>query len=128
MGSSFAAVRRRPPMLARRIRCSLARRLPGSQTRAVVLLALFAAVQLADASLTLAGVSEFGPGAEANPIVLFYINTWGLVGGLVGVKAVALASGVVLHAMSKHLALALLTVVFVFGALVPWSFALAALG
>jgi len=103
----------------------LARPLPGTRTRAIVSLALFTAVQVADASMTAVGVRRFGLGAEGNPLVSFYIQTWGLAAGLMGAKLIAVAAGLVLHALSRHLELALLTVVFVFGAIVPWAWALA---
>jgi hypothetical protein len=88
------------------------------------MLALFAAVQLADASLTVMGVDRFGIGAEANPLVSFYISLCGIP-GLVGVKAVAVAAGAVLHTCSQHLILAALTVFSVFAAVLPWAWALA---
>jgi hypothetical protein len=102
---------------------ALAGPLPGSQTRAIGGLALFAAVQLADASLTAMGISRFGIGVEANPLVAFSISTCGLT-GLVGAKAVAVAGGAVLYARSRHLILAGLTVFSVFAAVLPWTWAL----
>lgn len=111
-------------MTADQLLRTLARPLPGSQTRAIGALALFAAVQVADASLTVTGVSRFGIGVEANPLVAFSISTFGIP-GLVGAKAVAVAGGVVLHACSQHVTLAALTVCSVFAAVVPWTWALA---
>jgi hypothetical protein len=105
----------------------LTRRLPGSRTRGILPFALFAAVQLADAALTATGVSRFGPSIEANPLVASYIAAYGLIAGLCAVKAVALSAGTILLATAQHFALALLTVLFVFGALVPWALTLAAL-
>ena len=103
---------------------TLAEPIPGSQTRAIGTLALFAAVQVADASLTAMGVNRFGIAAEANPVVSFYISVCGIP-GLIGVKAVAVAAGTVLHTCSQYLILAVLTVFSVFAAVLPWSWALA---
>ena len=104
---------------------SLSLPLPGSETRAILPFALFTAVQIADACLTLTGVNRFGAGAEANPFVAYCISTCGVSAGLATVKGVAILAGAVLHARSEHLILAVLTVIFVFAALVPWSWALA---
>jgi hypothetical protein len=103
----------------------LLRPLPGSQTHAILAFALFAAVQLTDASLTAAGVSRFGVSIEGNPLVAFYIDACGLMTGLCATKALAIAAGAVLHTCAKYLALVLLTVIFVFAAIVPWALALA---
>ena len=102
----------------------LARTLPGTPTHAILAFALFAAVQLADATLTAIGVSRFGVSAEANPLVASFISLCGPIAGLCAAKAVALAAGALLHAAARYLALVLLTVVFVFAALVPWAVAL----
>jgi hypothetical protein len=101
--------------------------LPGTRTRAILPFALFTAVQIADACLTVLGVARFGSTAEANPLVAFCINMCGLTAGLAAVKGVAIVAGAVLHVRSEHLILAVLTVIFVFGAVVPWSWALWAL-
>ena len=111
--------------LATPIREILLRPLPGSETRAILAFALFAAVQLTDASMTAAGVSRFGVTMEGNPLVAFYIDACGLTTGLFATKALALTAGAILHASAKHFALVLLTVVFVFAAIVPWALALA---
>ena len=98
---------------------------PGSRTRAILALALFAAVQIADAAFTSVGVSRFGAAAEANPLVAAYIEAYGLVIGLCAAKAVAITAGAILHAAGQYLILVLLTVVCVFAAIVPWALALA---
>ena len=102
----------------------LARTLPGTPTHAILAFALFAAVQLADATLTLIGVSRFGVSAEANPLIASFISLCGPIAGLCAAKAVAIVAGAILHAAARYLALVLLTVVFVFAALVPWAVAL----
>jgi hypothetical protein len=107
------------------LREMLIRPLPGSKTHAILAFALFAAVQVTDASLTAAGVSRFGVSMEANPLVAFYIDACGLMTGLFATKALAIAAGAILHASARYLALAVLTVIFVFAAIVPWALALA---
>lgn len=111
--------------LARTCRGLLTRTLPGSRTRTILAFALFAAVQVADAALTASGVSRFGMSVEANPLVASYIDVWGLTAGLCAAKAMAISAGAILHAAAQHLVLVLLTLIFVFAALVPWAFALA---
>ena len=103
------------------------RTLPGSRTHAILAFALFAAVQLADAALTMTGVSRFGLSIEANPLVASCIDMYGLVTGLCAAKALAISAGAILHVTAQYLILALLTVVFVFAALVPWTLTLASL-
>ena len=99
--------------------------LPGSNTHAVLAFALFAAVQFADGVLTACGVWRFGVAIEANPLVASYIHICGLVPGLCAVKALALSAGTILHLSAQYFALVLLTVIFVFAALLPWAWTLA---
>ena len=108
-----------------KLRAILTRTLPGSGTHTILILALFAAVQVADAALTAMGVVRYGPAIEANPIVASCIDTYGLLSGLCAAKAFAIGGGAILHATTQSLALVLLTVFCVFAALVPWAVALA---
>jgi hypothetical protein len=101
------------------------KRLPRSQTRGIAALALFVAVEIADACSTAAGVSQFGAGIEGNPLLLFFMSTYGLTASLVGWKAIAIAAGGLLHLQSRYLALAALTVAHVFAAILPWAWLLA---
>lgn len=95
--------------------------LPGSNTRAVWLLGLFVAVQIADAAQTAVGISRFGPAVEANPVLSFYVTAFGAGNALVGAKAIAIAGGAALHVRSCYLILAVLTVASIFAAVVPWA-------
>lgn len=94
--------------------------LPNSQTRAVWVVALFVTVQIADAVLTLAGVERFGPGAEGNPILSFYMATCGVVVTLITAKSLAILLATTLYVRSQYLAIATLTVLYVVGAIAPW--------
>jgi hypothetical protein len=100
-------------------------RLPGSETRALWTLALFAAIQLADGALTAAGIAQFGPHAEGNPLIKMLANGAGLGVALVVSKGVAVFCAAVLHLNARHLTLALLTLAYVMGAIVPWTYVLA---
>ena len=98
--------------------------LPGSHTRAVWALALFIAVQFADAAQTVYGISRFGPAIEANPILSMCIAAFGAGTALFGAKMVAVIGGAALHVCSYHFVLVVLTVAYVFGAVVPWALVL----
>lgn len=106
------------------LRQMLTTTLPNSRTRAVWMLALFATVQLADATMTLVGVQQFGPSAEGNPILSAGIVTFGAGVTLVSAKTMALVLGTALHMRSHYVTLTLLTIVYVFAALCPWTLVL----
>lgn len=99
---------------------ALAGMLPRSRTRSVSALALFAAVQAADALMTWAGIQRFGFAAEGNPVLSFYMAAFGVGVTLVVAKSVALALAVVLHLRQQHLVLVVLTLVYVAAAIAPW--------
>jgi hypothetical protein len=96
-------------------------KLPNSNTRACWALALFIAVQIADGVLTAVGIGRFGPGIEANPILVHTMILFGSSAALCAAKSVAIAAGAVLHVYSYHLMLAILTVAYVFATLLPWT-------
>jgi hypothetical protein len=98
--------------------------LPGSSTRGVAALALFAAVQLADGVLTFTGVARFGPAVESNPLLAFSMSTFGAGTTLSIMKALAVGLAVILHRTRSHFALACLTVLYVFAAVLPWAWLL----
>ena len=98
--------------------------LPGSRTRAVWTLALFAAIQLADATMTAAGVAQLGVGAEGNPLLIFFAGAVGIGAALAAAKIFAIGCATLLHLRARHLTLAILTVGYVIGAIVPWAWVL----
>jgi hypothetical protein len=100
-------------------------KLPGSETHAIWTLALFVAIQVADGVLTAAGVAQFGPRIEANPLIHFAAQQAGLVAALITAKLLAVSCATLLHIQARHLALAVLTVAYVLGAIVPWTITLA---
>ena len=95
--------------------------LPGSETRGFSALALFVAVQIADGALTLAGVARYGPTAESNPLLFVSMAALGAGTALSIAKLLAILLATVLHAARLHVALALLTIFYVFVAVLPWT-------
>jgi hypothetical protein len=81
----------------------------------------FLVVQCLDGVLTYLGVTIWGPGIEANPIVSSAMAIGGAAGGLAGAKLVAIAFGIVLHLRRVHMLVAFLTVVYFAVAILPWT-------
>jgi hypothetical protein len=81
----------------------------------------FLIVQGLDGVLTYLGVSIWGPGIEANPLVSSAVQAAGLGTGLTAIKLVAVALGIVLHLRRIHNVVALLTLLYVGLAILPWT-------
>src|SRR5262245_23071687 len=81
----------------------------------------FVIAQCLDGVLTYLGVSLWGPGVEANPVVGAVMATVGLGPGLAGTKLVAIGFGIVLHLFRVHNVVALLTAVYIAAAILPWA-------
>jgi hypothetical protein len=96
-----------------------------SRRSAVLALALFVAVQIADGVLTSIGIARFGLGIEANPLLAHTMLAFGTGTTLVAAKTIAIVGGALLHLNSYHLAVAALTVGYVFVTLLPWAILLA---
>jgi hypothetical protein len=107
-----------------RVRRHFTSTLPGSNSRAIWALALFVAVQCADAIQTFSGMTQFGTAVEANPILAFYATAFGASTALIAAKAVAIVGGATLHVLAQHVILAALTVACVFAAIIPWALVL----
>ena len=95
--------------------------LPRSRTRAISLLALFVAVQIADAAMTLAGIGRFGPMAEGNPVLASGIAAFGAVKAIVGAKCLSVVLATGLYARACYLVLSILTLICVLGAVDAWA-------
>lgn len=80
----------------------------------------FLAVQMLDGVFTYVGVNYWGPGIEANPIVSSAMAAVGLGVGLALAKFVAAALGIALHLRRVHNLVALLTAIYICGAIIPW--------
>jgi len=81
----------------------------------------FLLVQCLDGIFTYLGVTIWGPGIEANPIVSSAMTVGGLAVGLGGAKLIAVAFGMILHLTRVHYVVALLTAIYFAVAIVPWA-------
>jgi hypothetical protein len=81
----------------------------------------FVLTQCLDGGFTYLGVSLWGPGAEGNPLISAVISHAGLGVGLAGAKLFAVGLGMFLHLCRVHNVVALLTAIYVVGAIVPWT-------
>jgi len=83
-------------------------------------------LQIGDLSLTLLGVSHFGPQAEGNPLLRALMGLMGEVPALASAKLLAIAIIFSLAVLARRVpwvpsALKVLIVVYLLGAIVPWS-------
>jgi hypothetical protein len=69
-------------------------------------------------------MSRFGMIVEANPLLAMAMRLCGPGLALLAAKTIAVALATVLNATRAYLILVLLTLVYVFGALVPWTWGL----
>ena len=83
--------------------------------------ALFALSQVCDGVLTYNGIRAFGSAVEANPLVGWYVASFGAGPAIVGAKAFALVCGVALHISASYRTIAVLTLVYVTCAIWPWA-------
>jgi len=81
----------------------------------------FLCVQVLDGLFTYLGVSLWGVGIEANPLDSSAVVVAGPIAGLTVVKSVAIGFGIVLHLRRVHNLVALLTLVYVAVAILPWT-------
>jgi hypothetical protein len=81
----------------------------------------FLIVQCLDGVFTYLGVCRWGPQVEANPVVSSVVAVAGLGAGLAGAKLAAMAFGIVLHLRQVHGIVALLTVIYIAAAILPWT-------
>jgi hypothetical protein len=86
----------------------------------VVVLA-FVLAQCMDGVFTYLGISYWGLGAEGNPLISSAVVVAGLGPGLAAVKLFAIGLGVALHMCRVHTLVAILTLVYIAGAIVPWT-------
>jgi uncharacterized protein DUF5658 len=92
----------------------------GSVFGDIVMLA-FVIAQCLDGVFTYLGVTLWGLGAEANPLVSSAVSLAGLGPGLAAVKLFAIGLGVALHLCRVHNLVALLTLAYIAGAILPWT-------
>lgn len=89
-----------------------------------IVFAAFLLTQILDGILTYVGVSIFGVAAEGNPILAWLMASYGEVIALTAAKGVAALCGVALYALAVDRLLAMLTLVYIGAAVVPWTLVL----
>jgi hypothetical protein len=80
----------------------------------------FIIVQFADWIATYHGVAVFGTEIEANPLLRFLMERYDIILTLTAAKLTATIAGSLLHLLNRHLALASLTLLYTWFALIPW--------
>jgi hypothetical protein len=86
-----------------------------------VVIVVFLASQALDGILTYLGIVEFGPTIEANPVVAALMGSIGHGAALTTVKVLAASLGIALHLGRVHRVLAILTIFYLLGSVVPWT-------
>ena len=81
---------------------------------------VFIVLQVADGLITYGAVSILGTTAEANPLIQTWMHLAGPGPALVGAKLIACACGAVLYVGRTRRTLALLTALYLVGAIGPW--------
>ena len=100
---------------------SLYRRLPSNRLFGDIAVLGFLVVQCLDGVFTYLGVSIWGPGIEANPILSSAMVYAGPGTALAGAKLVAVSFGMLLHLRRVHRLVFLLTAFYFAVAILPWA-------
>jgi hypothetical protein len=82
---------------------------------------LFLAMQGLDGIFTYVGLAVYGPAIEANPLLSWLMHAFGAGPALAGAKLTAAGLGIILHLVAVHRAVALLTLLYAFAAILPWT-------
>jgi hypothetical protein len=85
-----------------------------------LVLVVFLCAQVLDGAFTYLGVVSFGV-REGNPLIEHYMHAIGLGPSLTAAKLVAAACAIVLHVLTFHRMLAVLTLVYLSFAILPWT-------
>ncbi|MBA3949180.1 MAG: hypothetical protein H0X44_04465 [Acidobacteria bacterium] len=83
--------------------------------------AAFLLTQILDGILTYAGISAFGIAAEGNPLLGWLMASYGELIALAGAKILAAGCGVALYILAVDRLIAVLTLVYIGAALIPWT-------
>jgi hypothetical protein len=97
---------------------------PTSRAFAEFVWVAFVAAQAADGAFTYAGMRIFGVEIEANPIIAFYASSVGPGPAILGAKAVAIVSALILYGCGRHRTLGVLTIWYLLIAIWPWTLVL----
>lgn len=81
----------------------------------------FLCVQACDGVLTYVGVATFGSGIEGNPLLASLMVRVGEGTALLGAKVAAGVFGIALHLSGVHRIIALLTLLYLTAAVIPWT-------
>jgi Domain of unknown function (DUF5658) len=82
---------------------------------------LFLVMQGLDGVFTYVGLAVYGPSIEANPLLAWLMHVFGPGPALAGAKLTAAGLGIILHLVAVHRAVALLTLLYAFAAILPWT-------
>jgi hypothetical protein len=85
-----------------------------------VIILTFLLTQAADGVLTYLGVHLYGVAAEGNPLLAWLMHALGEGPALAAAKLTAAGVGGVLHLMTVHRLIAVLTGVYLLAAIAPW--------
>jgi hypothetical protein len=89
-----------------------------------LIFAAFLLTQVLDGILTYVGVSMFGIAAEGNPLLAWLMSSYGDLLALAGAKMLSACCGVALYILGVDRLLAVLTLIYIAAALVPWTIVL----
>src|SRR6188474_445 len=94
---------------------------PGVPRFGEIALVIFLIAQFADGLFTYLGVTAFGIGIEANPIVVSLMTHLGHGPGLLSAKMIAATLGICLYLREIHTAVAMLAGFYLTVAITPWA-------
>lgn len=101
---------------------ALALRMPSRRlTKAELVWIAFVAVQALDGVMSYIGVHTFGSWIEANPLVAWYVSTFGPAVAFTVVKLFAIGCGAMLYLNARHRTVAALTLFYLAFAVGPWA-------
>ena len=81
----------------------------------------FLLTQCLDGVFTYVGVTTYGIGVEANPLIATLMSVFGHGVGLMSAKLIAAGLGILLHLYEIHVAIAALSAFYLAVAVLPWS-------
>ena len=85
------------------------------------ILVAFLLAQAADGVFTYVGLATVGNWIEGNPLIAVLVGTLGRGAAVACSKLFAATLGIVLHLADVHHAVAVLTILYVVVALIPWT-------
>jgi hypothetical protein len=88
-----------------------------------IVIVVFMCAQAVDGAFTYLGVMSFGV-SEGNPLIAHYMHAMGVGPSLAAAKLVAVGCAIVLHLLSFHRMLGVLTLMYLSLAVLPWTFVL----